>query len=59
MKNGAEIKPCEIRKEICRRSNTPHYPVIYQVVKLLHRIAEFLLLPYVLTQKDEANQALL
>jgi hypothetical protein len=39
--------------------NALHHPVIYRSVKLLHRIAAYPFIPYVLTQNDKTDRVLL
>jgi len=54
-----EINPCEIREGFRRRSNTMYHPVIYRSVKPLHLTAAYSVVPYALTQNDEAGRVLL
>jgi len=53
------INACEIRENFFRKPNVLHHPVIYRSVKPLHRTAAYPAVPYVLTQNDEADRALL
>ena len=54
-----KINACEIREDFRHGSNKIRHPVIYRSVKPLHRTAAYPVVPYVLTQNDEADRVLL